>query len=374
MLNLVIDASGIFYRTLFTVIGYETKKGEKFLDTRKSQGIFMRKLASDFSTLVRSIDDPCRVIVCMDSSSWRKTISIEDGGYKADRKKDDSSINWKSFFELTDKFAAVLSSKGYILSRVHGAEGDDLLFFWSQKLNDQKENVIMITGDKDLLQVVNKHENGSWTVAIDPVLNRKKISLTQESLNFSPPEDNPVDLFNPDSWANSSDILEKYIKNYELNIVDTRKLSMMKVILGDGGDSVPAIITWKDKKEPEKIRSITENNFNKIVLAHPSIENASWKDLRAGKYTEEIATVIESLKKIEVDRDKLVSNIERNCKLVVLSFDTIPDELYQRFLEAHKEIPNSLAVTGRDGILGGTEWWTADKSADFIPKSYDLFG
>ena len=96
-LNLVLDASGIFYRSLFTVGAFGGSKGEKLLDTKKTQGVFMRKLATDFSSLVRAIDEPSRVIVCMDSSSWRKSIEIEDGGYKADRKKDESTINWKAF-------------------------------------------------------------------------------------------------------------------------------------------------------------------------------------------------------------------------------------------------------------------------------------
>ncbi len=86
-LNLVIDASGIFYRSLFTVGNFGGTKGEKLLDNKKSQAIFMRKLASDFSTLVRSIDEPSRVIIAMDSSSWRKTIAIDDGGYKSKGKK-----------------------------------------------------------------------------------------------------------------------------------------------------------------------------------------------------------------------------------------------------------------------------------------------
>jgi hypothetical protein len=47
-LNLVIDASGIFYRSLFTVGNFGGAKGEKLLDNKKSQAIFMRKLASDF--------------------------------------------------------------------------------------------------------------------------------------------------------------------------------------------------------------------------------------------------------------------------------------------------------------------------------------
>lgn len=372
-LNLVLDASGIFYRSLFTVGSFGAPKGEKLLDTRKSQGIFMRKLATDFSALVRAIDEPARVIVCMDSSSWRKSVEIEEGGYKADRKKDESSINWKAFFELTDKFVSLLAQKGYVISRVPGAEADDLLFFWSRKLNSMKENAILITGDRDLLQVLGKHPNGSWTVALDPVLNRKKISLTQTTLDYSLPTSSDVNIFDPGSWSSSSDILEKIIKNYEVNVVNPRKLSTMKVVLGDGGDSVPSVITWRDKKDPEKIRTMTESNYSKILAACPELEDATWKDLLTGKFNEHIATTVEALKKISVDRDLLQKNIQRNAKLVILSTETIPEQILDNFKSMHETVPDLLAVTGRDAILNGTEWWTSDKT-DFVPKSYDLFG
>jgi hypothetical protein len=39
----------------------------------------------------------------------------------------------------------------------------------------------------------------------------------------------------------------------------------------------------------------------------------------------------------------------------------------------HAEVPDLVAITSRENILSGTEWWTSDKS-DFVPKAYDLFG
>jgi hypothetical protein len=54
--------------------------------------------------------------------------------------------------------------------------------------------------------------------------------------------------------------------------------------------------------------------------------------------------------------------------------DTIPPQIFDNFKSTLKEgIHDQIAVTGRDSILNGTEWWTSDKT-DFVPKSYDLFG
>ena len=374
-LNIVIDASGIFYRSLFTVGNYGAEKGEKLLDSRKSQGIFMRKLATDFCSLIRDIENPSRVIVCLDSSSWRKTVDIDGGGYKSNReeKRDESPINWRIFYELTDKFAAILGQKGYIISRIPGAEGDDLLFFWSRKLNAEGENVVLVTGDRDLLQTICKNENNTWTVCLDPVNNRKRISLTQEIYDMKGSNTNEPDLFMPDTWSSSEDVLDKLISSYETNIVHPQDIAVMKVILGDGGDTVPSVVTWPDKKEPEKMRSMTENNYQKILSSSIDLQNSTWEDLYEGKFVEEISSVMESLKKISVDRETVKKNLKRNCKLVVLSEKVIPEQIQTSFRELYKNVPTSIAITNRDAILGGTEWWNNDKTAN-VPKSYDLFG
>jgi 5'-3' exonuclease len=369
---MVIDASGLYYRTLYTVTGYGASKGEKMLDSKKSQGIFMRKLATDFSSLVRALDEPCRVVVCLDSTSWRKSVEIEEYGYKSNREKSESTVNWNAFYEMTQNFSAILSQKGYIVSKVPGAEADDLLFLWSRKLNGMGENVLMVTGDRDMYQVLTCNTNGTWTISLDPNLERRKISLTQETLNFRETQKPQVDIFDTESWNTSEDLLHKVISGYNLNIVDVRKFQVQKVVLGDGGDMVPSVVAWPDKKEPEKIRTMTENNFQKIAAACPGIEEATWQDLQAGSFYEEISSVMEGLKKIEVDREKVKRNLVRNCKLVILSEEIIPAEIQKIFHEEHISVPDLKPAVTRDAILDGTEWWTSEKS--FVPKSFDLFG
>ena len=375
-LNVVIDASGMFYRSLFTVGNFGGAKGEKLLDNAKSQGIFIRKLATDFSSTVRDTDNPSRVVICLDSSSWRKKIEIEDGKYKDGReeKKQDSPINWKNFYELTDKFAEILSRKGYLISRIPGAEADDLLYLWSRKLNNDGENVILVTGDRDLLQTVQHCPNGTWTISLDPVNKRKKISLTQQTYeNKGTVTESAADIFSPDTWASSDDVLDKLLGGYELNIIDTAKFTATKVILGDGGDAVPGIVNWPDKKEPEKTRSMTESNYQKMLVAIPELVDITWQELNEGKFANEISKFMADLRTIEVDPERVKSNMSRNCTLMVLDDSIIPQDIQDSFIAAHKDSPVSIALVGRDSILNGTEWLSTDKTA-YVPKSYDLFG
>ena len=118
-MNILIDVSGMFYRSLYTT-NYKVPKGKKLLETEESKGIFIRKLAMDFSSMLRDFDTLKRIICCIDSTSWRKSIVIDDGCYKGDRdeKRDVQDVDWTAFYELTDEFLHIIGSRGYILSKI----------------------------------------------------------------------------------------------------------------------------------------------------------------------------------------------------------------------------------------------------------------
>jgi 5'-3' exonuclease len=361
-LNVVVDISGIFYRSLFTVGNYGLKKGQKLLSTESSQGMFMRKLATDFSALIRSVDNIDRVIICMDSSSWRKQVAIEGGGYKSGREdKDQSTIDWSEFFRLTEEFTNILESKGYVMAKIKDAEADDLLYLWSRKLNQMGESVVMITGDRDLLQVIDLHPNGSWTVCLDPVTARRKVSLSQAIQNISREEVpvGDVDLFNPESWGSTpGDALFSLLEKNDLQIVDPGRIATKKVLLGDGGDSVPGVVTWLDAKDPTKERTLSENKIEKALANLPSM---TWKDLQTGTYLEEITRELSTVSKLTLNAKDLQKKIERNVKLVVLDTDIIPLPIQDKFTELFQQVESSPVNLSRSAILEGTEWWKDTK-------------
>ena len=374
-LNLVIDASGIFYRSLFTVGSYGSRKNQRLLESEASQGVFMRKLATDFAALVKSVENVNRVIVCLDSTSWRKKIEIKDGGYKSGRKekKEESNVDWEVFFKLTHEFSEILASHGYIISKVKDAEADDLLYLWSRKLNDMKESVIMVTGDKDLHQVINLHKNGSWTVALDPVTQRRKVVLSQEVYDTCKKEveSEEVDIFDPSTWtAEPGDILFSLVDRNDIHTIDPVKVATMKVLLGDGGDSVPGVVSWLEKKktsDEEFIKSLTETKINKAISTLPQF---TWRDLRDGLYIDELAKELAAVSKREVTVDELKKNIERNINLVVLDAEIIPEEIQKGFNLTVEKIEASPVHLTRDAILSGTKWWTDNR--EFVPKGYEF--
>jgi 5'-3' exonuclease len=369
-LNLIVDASGIFYRSLFTVGNYGTGKGQKLLQSEESKGVFMRKLATDFSALVRSVDNVNRVIVCLDSSSWRKKILIEDGGYKSTRKKDESTVDWDSFFQLTQEFTDILGQKGYILSKVKDAEADDILFLWARKLNAAGEAVILVTGDKDLHQVVNLHENGAWTVALDPVAQRRKVFLTKETQNISHEvvEPGEIDFFDSSSWNSSAgDVLFSLLDKNDVMVIDPVEVATRKVLLGDAGDAVPGIATWKDPKDETKIRSLTDAKLKKILEPLPPL---TWRNLQKGEHIAELTASLNAVTKLSYLPEDVQKRIERNVQLVVLDEEIIPLSIQQSFATLFEEVASSPVHLTRNVILEGTKWWTEKKP--FVPKGYDV--
>jgi hypothetical protein len=110
-MNLIIDGNYMFYKTLFIFGSYT--KGGRVLESKTDQEMFIRKIATDMSHAIRTFGNPTRVIFTIDSRSWRKEIEIEEGGYKSNREKDETKIDWDSFYKCMNEFGQILKAKGF---------------------------------------------------------------------------------------------------------------------------------------------------------------------------------------------------------------------------------------------------------------------
>jgi hypothetical protein len=362
-LNLIIDASGLFYRSLFTVGNFGSKG--KLLGTATSQGVFMRKLATDISAFIKSVDDLSRVIITVDSSSWRKDVFIEEGPYKGTRTKDDS-VDWEAFFNLCETLLECLKRRGYHISKVPKAEADDLLYLWSRKLNAAGECVILGTGDKDMFQTAQVCDNGAWTIVLDPVNGRRKITINKEINNLLNIEKNPEDynIFEGDA-KDESDILKKMVARETVNIIDVNSVSIRKVITGDNGDAVPSVITWVKKNPESPLGRITEGQYDKAIVGY---EHLTWRDLRDGNVPEGFFDAFRKFTKQETSTEVIKERLKRNVILTVLNEETIPESIQETFKET--EIERTAIYSSRDQILEGTEWI---KEQAYVPSQYNLF-
>lgn len=337
MTNLVIDLSNIFFRSLYVTGGY-SKKAYTF-DSQSELDQLMRKVSTDISFILRQIN-PTRAIFCVDDSSWRKEIPIEENeGYKGNRVKS-KNINWDNVFNSLKELTEILSSNGFIVSKETKAEADDLITLWSHELVfNRKENVIIASGDEDVRQLVGTHIFDSGTgdefrfcVVYNPFTHTKttpKKLYHDEIFNEWLNTEDKGDIFTGVTNLDKADILK--LKDFEkimFEQINPDEIALWKVFCGDDGDNVPAIYTWiKDNKE---IR-ITNTKFEKIIK---QLEINNWRNLKFKK--EEIKIMINELTGTNIPFD-IEHRIDRQLKLVVLDPSLFPENIVNEFHNHKKD-------------------------------------
>lgn len=139
---LLIDGHGIIYRSYFAIRGLATSNG---FPTNAIYG-FLQSL----DRVVREFPST-HVVVAMDSRG--KTIRHEEyKEYKANRPEmpEDLSRQIPEITDLTEKL-------GYKVIRKEGYEADDVIAKLTGEGQDRGLEVIILTGDKDLMQLVDEN-------------------------------------------------------------------------------------------------------------------------------------------------------------------------------------------------------------------------
>jgi len=373
----VIDGNYFLFRTLY-VLPRKSKKTE-MLGTDEDATVFMRKLATDFAYQIRLFEGLIdKVVWTIDSRSWRKDFYPE-AEYKGNRKQD-SSINWANFSKVTEEFTQLLIKQGVIYSKVNGAEGDDLMYAWNTESLANDKSVIMFTGDKDLVQLVNKSKNNNThTILFSPA--HKKLYTYQGFSEWLTTEEKETttDLFDvlkesstPESQ--SKKLLSSIISKKKVSVVevDPEDFRFRKVLTGDSGDNVPPAywhISAPKNGKPRRY-GISEAKASAIIQEfkdkHGSLSHMYLYD--EGYITDLANILIRHMKAKHMSREQIISNLKSNVNLMVLSSHTIPegilDEMFQS-VESQINI-NELVlpnVSTMKKIVEGTKYDGDDNSA-----------
>lgn len=223
-MNILFDGNYLFHKTFSVFSTYYKGEdlGEVLRDEDKKQ-VFIRKLVTELCYTVRQFDDVERVAVVFDTHSWRYNF-YPDYKYALIRVRDDY---YKEFIRVLDEFEAFLRKKGIIVSRVEGAEGDDLMYIWSVYFDTVcDEELVIVTGDSDIRQIMTPNvalfNNNSKNL---------KLYCTPESAavwNYRLPE------------------------GAELVPVRPFDILLYKVLLGDKSDNIPQVKRGFGEKGLEK--------------------------------------------------------------------------------------------------------------------------
>jgi len=375
MINICIDGNYIFHKTFGVFGGFGIKDPAEVLGTKGEQSMFIRKIATDLCAGLKLLPQGGRLIFTCDSRSWRKDVEIEDGGYKSTRVKDET-VDWSIFFDLMAEFGHQMEKQGFIYSKVKGAEGDDLLYFWSEHFNSIGENCIIISGDKDMHQLARHNEKG-WTVIWN--------NNSKNNILAVPPgwEDNwvnkteSVSIFDMTAAISpDKDKVKEFLKKVTVEEVNRRNFVFMKMLTGDKGDAVPGV--WHVPTPSGKNNGISPKKAEQIL---ESLSQSKWKE---STFKEMLADdeflswvsgfVLRILKDVDntTNREKVSKNILRNYTLMWLDSEVIPGfvtESCKEELSRGMELPKKNITIDRIKILDGTVWTTEVS----VPKAFDPF-
>jgi 5'-3' exonuclease len=376
--TLIVDGNYFLFRTLYVLP--RRSKSKPLLETDEEMQLFMSKLATDFSYQVRLFEGLIdKIIWTVDSKSWRKDFYPE-ADYKGNRTQD-SSINWVNFSKVTEDFINILIRKGVITSKVAGAEGDDLMYAWNAESLSNNKSVVMFTGDRDIVQLVNKSQSGSHTILFSPA--HKKLYTYQgfsEWVN-SDNEMEPADIFDMMKVSVSPEnqtkkLLQDLVKKKKVTIleVDPEEFRFSKVLTGDSGDNVPPAYWYmlngrrygiSDKKAAEIISEFKQKHGG---LSHEYL------------YDNELITdlaniIVRVMKAKHMTREQIINNIKSNINLMVLSSESIPDNILNEMSKTIKSKTNIEAVdlkgiSSMKSLLEGTSYKAEEANISFASKIF----
>lgn len=344
----VIDGNYFLFRTLYVLP--RRGKSKEMLGTQDDANAFMKKLATDFAYQVRLFEGLIdKIVWTQDSRSWRKDFYPE-ADYKGNRKQD-NSINWENFSKVTEDFISLISKSGVIISKVDGAEGDDLMYAWNTESLANDKSVIMFTGDRDLVQLVNKSvSNNTHTILFSPA--HKKLYTYQGFTEWMDSQEGQetTDIFDlmkvsisPENQAKK--LLQTLIKKKKVNVVevDPEEFRFRKVLTGDAGDNVPPAYWYVSKNrrygisEKKATEIISEFKEKHGVLSHMYLYN--------DEYITDLANIlIRVMKAKHMSREQIITNLKSNVNLMVLAAESIPEGILDEMFRSVESKMNHNAL------------------------------
>lgn len=285
-LNILFDGNYLFHKT-FSVFAtyYRNEDMREVLKDKEKQQILMRKCIIDMCFAINKFKDVKRVAFTIDSSSWRYEL-YANYKYSLTKVRD---AYYAQFLECLQMFEELLKKRGIIVSRVQGAEGDDLMYIWSIYFGlCLDENLVIITGDSDIRQIIT--DNVSLFANNSKNL---KMYCSEKKKKF---------------WEN-------YLDN-EISVVAVKPFEILlyKVIMGDGSDNIPKLKKGFGEKAFHRfIEYITPYQEPKDV---DILTMARWITDRFGEF-------------VKMSEEDLLGNVLFNLKMVWLNVAVYNETDYQ---------------------------------------------
>jgi len=285
-MNILFDGNYLFHRN-FSIFStyYKGQDMNEVLSDPEKQQVLLRKCIIDLCFTIRKFKDVKRVAFVIDSSSWRYSL-YDDYKYALTKVRDPF---YKHFLTVLDMFEALLRKKGLIVSRVMGAEGDDLLYVWALYFGYcLDEELVIITGDSDIRQIMNKNVS---------LFNNNSKNLKMYCI--------------PEKEVYWNEYLET-----DIQVISVKPFEVLlyKVIMGDTSDNIPKLKTGFGPKAFDKfIEHITPYDEPKNIDLVPM---AQWISSRFADF-------------VKMKEEDLLGQILFNLKMTWLNLSVYNNTDYQ---------------------------------------------
>ena len=261
------------------------------------------------------------IVIAADGGSWRKLLpvpeSLKDTTYKGNRQQD-VEYDWNAIFGASNELFKHCKELGITCTQFNNIEGDDWIWYWSRRLNDEGTHCIIWSIDNDLKQLVQKNkQTGAWTVWY----NDKNGLWVDDSLNEKPMDDLDFFMAPPQYHSQILETLKQRSKG-SVNYVQPSNIILSKIICGDSGDNIKSVFRYTkngrtyrvSEKEWEKISN--EYNILNINTLLNNIESTAQAIANHNKY-----------KPYKPSVNEIEEMIRYNIKLVWLHENVIPETL-----------------------------------------------
>ncbi|MFH1540743.1 MAG: DNA polymerase I [Elusimicrobiota bacterium] len=310
----IIDGNAYIHRAYHAIQNLTTSKGEQV----NAVFGFIKMLLK-----ILRIYKPDYIAVCLDypAPTFRHKEFAE---YKAHRKKTADEL--KNQFPLIKEVIIALNITIY---EKEGFEADDLIATLSEKAINNGIDVVVVTGDKDALQLVSKNVN---PILSENLLKKGCVKVLNEQKNIIYDE-------------------EGVLKDFEVppeNIVDYLAIS------GDSSDNVPGIFGIGAKTTVKLIREF--GTLENIIKNQDNIGGKTGKliaeNLTTALLSKKLVTLVkdilievdfEKLKPQNVDNEKFISILRRLefyslIKLLIKKDDTCNVENDYKIILSNSEL------------------------------------
>lgn len=328
--TLIIDGHNFFFRSLWSVF---KQKDKKILESEKDKDLFEKKLMIEFCQLMKNLNPIVNdVVFVKDSHSWRKELLLQQE-YKGNRRKTQDNINMVNFSEVINNFTETLISMGVKISQVDRCEGDDLISAWSDYLFNAGKSSLILSTDKDLTQLV-KCVNDVHIIQYAPINNKLYISAAtqtnmDEAKNRVITEENLLgEVF---MIAVENDAFDNFVQSTDVEIVNPEFVRFTKVVGGDTSDNIYPVYYKKGDGETRS-KGIGAKTVLKIYNAFKErlgceFDYHIYYDKDAMILLSNVIYDVAKIKDEEFTRKMLIENIKTNVSLVVLSKESIPEDI-----------------------------------------------